>query len=490
MAARSFSPKGFGVDPDRAVPTAQTLQGPMTLLTLYDTAARAKRAFVPADPARVTMYVCGPTVYAPAHVGNFRPEVAFDVLVRVLREIYGADAVISARNFTDVDDKINQAAAREGVDISVITDRYRAIYHADAAALNVLPKSLEPTATGAMADIIDLIARLVEAGHAYAAEGHVLFSVGSYSAYGALSRRPLDEMIAGARVEVAPYKKDPADFVLWKPSKPGEPVWDSPFGPGRPGWHIECSAMIETALGETIDIHAGGIDLVFPHHENEIAQSVCAHGGNPLANYWLHNGFLSMNLEKMSKSEGNVVTVHAMLAEGVRGETIRYGLLSGQYRAPLDWTAALIEQAQKSLDRLYGVLRRLKPLAAPDAPVPAGVMDALCDDLNTPRALAALFEIAGRANKADDDAARALAKGELLAAGRVLGLLEGDPDAWFGLDALDPAERAEIDRLVAERTEARKRKDFAVADQIRFALDAKGVQAEDGPEGTIWRIRA
>lgn len=248
--------------------------------------------------------------------------------------------------------------------------------------------------------------------------------------------------------------------------------------------------MIETALGETIDIHAGGIDLVFPHHENEIAQSVCAHGGKPLANYWLHNGFLSMNLEKMSKSEGNVVTVHTMLAQGLRGETIRYGLLSGQYRAPLDWTAALIEQAQKSLDRLYGVLRRLKPLAAADAPVPAGVMDALCDDLNTPRALAALFEIAGRANKAEDDSARAVAKGELLAAGRVLGLLESDPDAWFGLDALDPAERAEIDRLVAERTEARKRKDFAVADQIRFALDAKGVQAEDGPEGTIWRIRA
>ena len=462
----------------------------MTGLTLYDTAARKKRDFVPQDPARVTMYVCGPTVYAPAHVGNFRPEVVFDVLFRVLRHQYGEDAVLFARNFTDVDDKINQAAAAESVEISVITDRFTKIYHEDAAALNVLPKTFEPTATGAMADIIAFIERLIADGYAYAEQGHVLFSVKAYEAYGKFSRRSLDEMIAGARVEVAPYKKDPADFVLWKPAKEGEPAWDSPWGPGRPGWHIECSAMIEKSLGETIDIHAGGIDLVFPHHENEIAQSACAHGGEPLANYWLHNGFLSMDAEKMSKSTGNVMTVHAMLAEGLRGEAIRYGLLSGHYRAPLAWNAKLIEQTRKSLDRLYGVLRRLKDVAPADVAPPEGVLAALLDDLNTPKALAALFEIAGRANKAEDVSAQAEAKGEMLAAGRLLGLFETDPDSWFGLDSMDAAERAEIDALVEERNAARKAKDFARADELRAKLDAKGVQADDGPEGTTWRMKA
>ncbi|MGJ3231493.1 MAG: cysteine--tRNA ligase [Oceanicaulis sp.] len=462
----------------------------MTGLKLYDTAARTKRDFVPQDPERVTMYVCGPTVYAPAHVGNFRPEVVFDVLFRVLRHLYGEEAVLFARNFTDVDDKINQAAAKEGVDISVITERFTKIYHEDAAALNVLPKTFEPTATGAMADIIAFIERLVADGYAYAEQGHVLFSVKAYDGYGKFSRRSLDEMIAGARVEVAPYKKDAADFVLWKPAKAGEPAWESPWGPGRPGWHIECSAMIEKSLGETIDIHAGGIDLVFPHHENEIAQSACAHGGKALANYWLHNGFLSMNAEKMSKSEGNVVTVHGMLAEGLRGEVIRYGLLSGHYRAPLAWNAKLIEQTRKSLDRLYGVLRRLKDVDAARAEPNPAVLEALTDDLNTPKALAALFEIAGRANKADDSAERAQAKGELLAAGRLLGLFETDPDAWFGLDSMSEEDRAEIDTLVEERNAARKAKDFARADEIRAQLDAKGVQADDGPEGTTWRLKA
>ncbi len=461
----------------------------MTDLVLYDTAARRKRAFVPIDENRVTMYVCGPTVYAPAHVGNFRPEVVFDVLFRLLRHVYGEDKVLFSRNFTDVDDKINAAAAQEGVGINVITERFTRIYHQDAAALNVLPKTFEPTATGAMADIIAFIERLIADGFAYAAEGHVLFSVAASETYGAFSRRSLDDMLAGARVEVAPYKKDPADFVLWKPSKPGDPAWDSPFGPGRPGWHIECSAMIETSLGETIDIHGGGIDLVFPHHENEIAQSTCAHHGAPLANYWLHNGFLSMEDEKMSKSEGNVVTVHAMLDQGVRGEAIRYGLLSGQYRAPLDWTAALIERAQKSLDRLYGVLRRLKSVDAADVAPPAGVMTALADDLNTPKALAALFEIAGRANKAETVDAQAQAKGELLAAGQLLGLFKSNPDAWFGLDSVSDEECAQIDRLLTERAEARKAKDFARADAIRDELTAKGVQAEDGPEGTTWRMK-
>lgn len=460
----------------------------MTDLVLYDTAARIKRAFEPIDPARVTMYVCGPTVYAPAHVGNFRPEVVFDVLFRVLRAIYGEDAVLFSRNFTDVDDKINAAAAAEGVDISVITDRFTAIYHEDAAALNVLPKTFEPTATGHMDEIIAFIGRLIADGSAYAAEGHVLFAVNAYADYGKFSRRPLDEMIAGARVEVAPYKKDPADFVLWKPARDGEPGWDSPWGRGRPGWHIECSAMIEGSLGKTIDIHGGGIDLVFPHHENEIAQSACAHDGAPLANYWLHNGFLAMNSAKMSKSDGNVVTVHEMLADGVRGETIRYAMLTGHYRAPLDWTPLLIGNARKSLDRLYGVLRRMGDVEGDVAATPDAVLTALHDDLNTPKALAALFEIAGRANKAEDAATRAEAAAELKAAGALLGLLQSEPDAWFGLDTVPQAQREEIDQLIAERAQARAARDFAKADAIRAELDAKRVQADDGPEGTTWRM--
>ncbi|MBI1264053.1 MAG: cysteine--tRNA ligase [Alphaproteobacteria bacterium] len=460
----------------------------MTALRLYDTASRRKRDFVPQDPRRVTMYVCGPTVYAPAHVGNFRPEVVFDVLFRLLRHLYGDEAVLFSRNFTDVDDKINARAAAEGVEIDVITARYTNIYLEDAAALNVLPKTFEPTATGAMADIIAFIERLIALGHAYSEQGHVLFSVTAYEAYGDFSRRSLDDMLAGARVEVAPYKKDPGDFVLWKPARPGDPGWESPWGRGRPGWHIECSAMIEASLGETIDIHGGGIDLVFPHHENEIAQSACAHGGKPLANYWLHNGFLSMEAEKMSKSQGNVVTVHTMLAAGVRGEVIRYALLSGHYRAPLDWTDKLIEQSRKSLDRLYGVLRRLKDDAAADAPAPVSVLEALGDDLNTPKALAALFEIAGRANKAGASAERARAKGELMAAGQLLGLLRSEPDVWFGVDALSEAAAAEIEALLAQRQTARQERDFAAADAIRDRLTGMNVSVDDTPEGQIWRM--
>ena len=350
---------------------------------------------------------------------------------------------------------------------------------------------MRPTAwqhSTSMEAIVSMIERLVRDGFAYAEQGHVLFSVKAYEAYGGFSRRPLEDMLAGARVEVAPYKRDPGDFVLWKPAKPGEPSWPSPFGDGRPGWHIECSAMIESQLGETIDIHGGGVDLVFPHHENEIAQSACSHGGKALANYWLHNGFLSMNDEKMSKSEGNIVTVHEMLARGIKGELVRYALLSGQYRAPLDWDNLLLERALKSLDRLYGVLRRLDGVEAAMDAEPGAVLTALHDDLNTPKALAALFEIAGRANKAGDKDAQSAAKGELLAAGSLLGLLQDDPDAWFGLDSVDPDERAEIDGLIEARAEARKSKDFARADEIRDTLTAKGVQMEDSPEGSIWRL--
>lgn len=461
----------------------------MTVLRLYDTAARKKRDFVPINPERVTMYVCGPTVYSEAHIGNFRPPVAFDVLFRLLRHIYGADRVVYARNITDVDDKINKAAADAGVDISVITDKYAAIYREDSAALAILPPSLEPAATAHMPQMIAMIEKLMADGFAYAAEGHVLFSVSAYDDYGKLSGRDLEDMIAGARVEVAPYKRDPADFVLWKPSKTGEPEWDAPFGAGRPGWHLECSAMIEATLGETIDIHGGGGDLVFPHHENEVAQSVCAHGGAALANYWLHNGFLSMASEKMSKSLGNVIKPNDLLQAGVKGETIRYALMTGHYRAPLDWNAKLLEVTQRSLDRLYGVLRRLKDVEAAEVDVPAAVLEALLDDLNTPKALAALFEIAGRANKAESEQEQAQAKGELLAAGRLLGLFEADPDAWFGLDTVDEALRAEIDQLLAERLEARQAKDFAKADSIREILTSKNVQVDDGPEGGTWRLK-
>lgn len=462
----------------------------MSQITLYDTAARKKRAFTPADERRVTMYVCGPTVYGPAHIGNFRPAVVFDVLFRLLRHHYGAGHVLYARNFTDVDDKINAAAAEAGVDISVITEKYTAIYHADSDALGIMRPTFEPTATGHMAEIIETIDALIKAGHAYVAEGHVLFSVDKCDGYGALSRRSQDDMIAGARVEVAPYKTNPADFVLWKPSKEGEPVWESPFGPGRPGWHTECVAMIGAALGPSIDIHGGGMDLVFPHHENEVAQARCLHHEAPLARYWVHNGFVSMDSEKMSKSLGNIIRPSELLARGVKGEVIRYGLLSGHYRAPLDWTDKLIEQSRKSLDRFYGVLRRLSDVKAADVAAPAAVLEALGDDLNTPKALAALFEIAGRANKAETDTQRAEAKGELLASGALMGLLQADPDQWFGLDSVEASQRAEIDALLDERQAARVAKDFAKADLLREKIDALGVLVDDTPEGPVWRLKA
>ncbi len=330
----------------------------MADLKLYDTMSRDKRAFVPVDPKRVRMYVCGPTVYNYAHIGNARPVVVFDVLFRLLRRLYGEDAVVYARNVTDVDDKINAKAAEEGVPISVVTDRYLDAYHADMSELGVLRPTIEPRATEHIADIIAMIERLVLNDAAYAAEGHVLFNIEKYSDYGKLSGRALDEMIAGARVEVAPYKKSPADFVLWKPSKPGEPVWDSPWGPGRPGWHIECSAMIEKALAPLpIDIHGGGIDLVFPHHENEIAQSRCADHVPALANYWMHNGFIDMSGEKMSKSLGNVVLVHDLVTGITRARCCAGRCCRAHYRQPLDWTEELLAQARKALDRLYQVLQ-------------------------------------------------------------------------------------------------------------------------------------
>jgi cysteinyl-tRNA synthetase len=471
-------------------------------LVLHDTYAGAKRPFTPRDPSRVSLYVCGPTVYNYAHIGNARPAVVFDVLFRVLRDMYGAEAVLYARNVTDVDDKINKAAAEQGVDISVITDRFAAIYRQDMGALGVMPPTIEPHATAHIEAMLDQIGRLIAEGHAYAAEGHVLFDTTSFADYGKLSGRDLEDMIAGARVEVAPYKRNPADFVLWKPSKPGEPVWESPWGPGRPGWHIECSAMIEKTLGLPIDIHGGGHDLVFPHHENEIAQGRCATHGGEYARYWMHNGFLTMDAEKMSKSLGNVLLVHD-LVEKIPGEAIRWALLSAHYRAPLDWTGELIEQSRKALDRLYGVLQDLArqhpSLPGPDQEAVAGLVrqsgfvKALDDDLNTPRAFSALFGLADtlRANLMKKAEPQALAdhRGALIQAANLLGFLEADSNAWFKGGADDDLS-AKVEALIAARAAARAAKDWPEADRIRAELTALNVEVLDGPGGTAtWRLK-
>ena len=456
-------------------------------LVLYDTMTREKRPFEPGDPERVTMYVCGPTVYNYAHIGNARPVVVFDLLFRLLRRAYGAEHVIYAANVTDVDDRINQKAIDEGVAIDVITTRYLDAYHADMSVLGALRPNFEPRATETMAEIIDMIGRLVRNNAAYQAEGHVLFNVQAYSDYGKLSGRSMDDMIAGARVEVAPYKQHPADFVLWKPSKPGEPVWESPFGPGRPGWHIECSAMIEKTLGLPIDIHGGGNDLIFPHHENEMAQGICADHGTEYARYWLHNGFLNMGHEKMSKSLGNVVLAHDLVSR-YPGEALRWALLASHYRQPLAWSDETVDQAKAGLDRLYGVLlRAAKVEAEPSAPG-IGFMDALEDDLNTPRAYAELFAMAQQLEAAPEED-RAHLKGELLASGQLIGFLKADPESWFQGGA-DPAMRARIDALIAERFTAREAKDWPTADRIRAELTAMNVEVMDNPTGATWRLKS
>jgi cysteinyl-tRNA synthetase len=455
-------------------------------LSLYNTLTRSKDIFEPADPARVTMYVCGPTVYNFAHIGNARPAVVFDVLARLLRHLY--PNVVYARNITDIEDKIIAAAKEQGVPIAAVTDKYADIYRKDMGTLGVLLPDIEPKATDAIPDMISMMERLIASGHAYAAEGHVLFDVGSFKEYGALSRRDLDDMIAGARVEVAPYKKAPTDFVLWKPSSDEQPGWDSPWGRGRPGWHIECSAMIEKHLGETIDIHAGGIDLQFPHHENEIAQSTCAHGGKLFSRFWLHNGFVNIEKEKMSKSIGNVLLVHDLI-EQAPGEAIRLALLNGHYRQPLDWTGEGLEQAKRMLDRLYGALRALGDVEASADAVPDDFLAALLDDLNTPKALAVLFDLAKQANTASDLAEKARLKAALLSAGGLIGLLQQDPEVWFAGGGVAPhIDASEIESLIAARAEARKAKDFKESDRIRDELASRGIQIEDGPKGTTWRV--
>ncbi|USJ00174.1 cysteine--tRNA ligase [Xanthomonas prunicola] len=470
-------------------------------LRLHNNLTRRLEPFAPLDPSSPTLYVCGPTVYNYAHIGNARGPVVFDVLAALLRRRYGA--LRYARNITDVDDKINAAAQAQGVPISTITDRFAAIYRQDMAALGVVPPDIEPEATAHIPHIVAMIEQLVANGHAYAAEGHVLFSVASFDGYGKLSRRDPDEMLAGARVDVAPYKRDPGDFVLWKPSSHDLPGWESPWGRGRPGWHIECSAMAAAHLGPTIDIHAGGVDLQFPHHENEIAQSECAHGGATFARFWLHNGMLNFSGAKMSKSLGNIETVHDLIARHPP-EALRYALLSAHYRQPLDWSDGLIEQAKNTLDRLYGTLRDLAALeadggsdAGESKTIPAEVEAALDDDLNTPLALSVMASIASEARALRNELVHAgepsarmtelhAVRAKLLGAGMALGLLQQDPVAWFsrGTDAGDDAR---ITVLVEERNAAKKAKDFARADAIRKQLADEGIVLEDTPQGVRWK---
>ncbi len=454
-------------------------------LHLYNTLSRRVEPFQPLDPARPTMYVCGPTVYNYVHIGNARGPVVFGVLAALLRRRFGG--LRYARNITDVDDKINAAAKELGTPISAITDRYAAAYREDMAALGVtdaFAPDIEPAATDHIAQIIAMIERLIDAGHAYAAEGHVLFAVASYAAYGKLSRRDPDDMLAGARVEVAPYKRDPGDFVLWKPSSEDLPGWESPWGHGRPGWHIECSAMAEAHLGATIDIHAGGIDLQFPHHENEVAQSECAHGGAPFARWWLHNGMLNFGGAKMSKSLGNIEKVHD-LVRAHPPEALRYALLSAHYRQPLEWSDMLVEQAVRTLDRLYGTLRDLANMNA-EACIPASIGSALDDDLNTPQALAEVSRIAGEARKATSESEQTRLKSELLGAGLALGLLQQDPAAWFSRGASSDDD-VRIQALIDARIEAKASRDFARADAIRLQLAEQGILLEDTPQGVRWK---
>ncbi len=455
-------------------------------LTVYNTLAREKQVFQPLDPENVRLYVCGPTVYDLAHIGNARPVVVFDVLFRLLNHLYGPEHVTYARNITDVEDKIIKAAAENGEAIDDLTARTAQAFHEDMAALGAMEPTVEPRATGHIRQMVELIEKLIDKGHAYAAEGHVLFSVASYGDYGRLSGHDRDEMIAGARVEVAPYKKDPADFVLWKPSTTDQPGWDSPWGRGRPGWHIECSAMSSEHLGDEFDIHGGGQDLIFPHHENEIAQSVCGTGA-AFARYWMHNGYVVVEGEKMSKSLGNFFTVRQLLEEGWPGEAIRLALLSGHYRQPLDITRDKLKEARAQLDRLYGALRRVATLEAGPAEPQAGLLDALRDDLNTPEALAELHETAGALNRAEDSDEQARLKALLLAGGRLLGLLDKDPETWFKGGGVAEGDMAWIEQMIEAREAARAAKDFAEADRIRDELKAKGIVLEDGPQGTTWR---
>lgn len=448
-------------------------------LTIYNTPAREKQLFKPIDPKNVRMYVCGPTVYDFAHIGNARPVIVFDVLFRLLRHIYGERHVTYVRNITDVEDKINARAKERGVSIRELTEKTADVYRADMRGLGNLPPSFEPRVTETIPEIVRMIERLIAAGHAYAAEGHVLFSVPSMPAYGKFSGRAPDELLAGARVDVAPYKRNPMDFVLWKPSTSEQPGWDSPWGRGRPGWHIECSAMAEKLLGETFDIHGGGTDLIFPHHENEVAQSTCAHAGRALSNYWMHNGMLELSGEKMAKSVGNVQTAHGLLALWP-GDVLRLQMLMTHYRHPLDWTEAGSREAKTILDRWYQIVDGV----APASDMPAGVLGALEDDLNTPGAIAEMHKLANAAGQGSNAAAA-----ELRAAGAFFGFFTKSLDDWRRWTPEGKTiDAGRVEDLIAKRNAARKAKNFAEADRLRGELGAMGVAIEDGPSGTTWKV--
>ncbi|GFE94628.1 cysteine--tRNA ligase [Acetobacter persici] len=447
---------------------------PLPALSLHDSQRRATVQFTPLDPEHVKVYYCGPTVYDLAHIGNLRAMLTADVLVRFLRQAY--PRVTFVRNITDVDDKITARARANGEDIASLTQRTTEEFHQDLAAMNVLPPDIEPRATHNIGEMQALIARLIENGHAYEADGHVLFSVASFPSYGALSGRDPEELVAGARVEVAGYKKNPGDFVLWKPSDADQPGWESPWGRGRPGWHIECSAMSHRYLGESFDIHGGGSDLLFPHHENERAQSLCCFPQGKFANYWVHNAMLLVEGEKMSKSLGNFLTIRDVLQQAP-AEALRLLLLGAHYRSTLNYTQAGLQESRKVLDRFY---RALAAGPVPDVAAPESVLRALAEDLNTPMAIAELHVLAGQALAGDRTAAGALKAGAAL-----LGLLQEDPEKWFKGDHSD--EDAQIDALIAERAAAKKARDFARADALRDQLQGQGIVLEDTKDGTIWR---
>ncbi len=454
-------------------------------LKIYNTLSATREEFQPVVPGEVSMYVCGPTVYNLAHIGNARPVVVFDTLFRLLQTHY--DKVTYARNITDVDDKIIAAARESGRTIESVTEEYTRKYREDMAQLNALPPTIEPHATHNIGAMIALTEKLIETGHAYESQGHVLFAVESMPEYGALSKRSLDDMLAGARVEVADYKRHPGDFVLWKPAADEDPGWDSPWGRGRPGWHLECSAMIHEHLGDTIDIHGGGRDLIFPHHENEIAQSRCAHGGE-YVRYWMHNAYLDMDGEKMSKSLGNFKTVRDLLGR-YRGEVLRFALLSAHYRSPLNFSAELLQQAENTLASLYGALREVQDI---ELEVDVNLegepfYEALNDDLNTPVAIAEIHALVKELNKAGA-ADKPMLKARILAAGNLLGILSQDPEAWLQGGAGDEGiGAADIEALIAERQQAKLDKNYARADAIREELAVQGVVLEDSREGTKWR---
>ena len=456
----------------------------MTELLLTNSAGGEKSVFTPVDPEHIRMYVCGPTVYNLVHIGNARPVVVFDTLFRVLQALY--PKVTYARNITDIDDKIIMAARERGSDISILTQEFTDKFRQDMAALNNLEPSIEPQATEHVEAMLDLAKRLIERGHAYVAEGHVLFDVTSMDDYGALSGRQLDDMLAGARVDVASYKRHPGDFVLWKPSNDDDPGWDSDYGRGRPGWHLECSAMIHQHLGDNIDIHGGGRDLIFPHHENERAQSCCGYDGS-FVGTWMHNAYVDMDGEKMSKSLGNVRTVRELL-EQYPGETLRFALLSAHYRSPLNFSKSLLDTAQSTLDSFYLALRNAGDVEVgrPIEPHLSPVFSALMDDLNTPAAIAELHQLAKALNKATDSG-KATAKAALLAGGAVLGVLSQDPVTWLSAPGSDGLAAEVIDQMLVDRAEAKANRDFSRADAIRDELNAAGIIIEDGASGATWR---